>query len=424
MSEVDPDPVRAREGQGESELGGRDGARRRATRPTAASAARSGEAPEHRRRRARRRRPATRPAAATSPRSRTPRRSPTRARAPDPVTVSSRAPARPRPDRRAVLAEAADARATVVLSGHVQPDADALGSTPGARRGAAPPRRPGAGHLPRPVHAARRRWAGCPAPRGSCPRRPCRPRRTCSSASTPPRRAGSASWRRLLDDAGVSVVVDHHASNPGFGDVRLVDGARAGHRDPGRRPARRARRRRRPPAGHLPLRRAGRRHRLLPLRQHPARHPRARRPAAGHRHRPLRHQPPAVRHRAVRLARPAVGGHRPRRARARGRRRRPGVDLVEHRRGRRVRPARRAAGGAGRRRALHRRRPTSPACSRARTTAPGRSPCARAAAPTSPGSRWRSAAAVTPWPPATARYLDREEDDRGACRATSCRRRR
>ena len=29
----------------------------------------------------------------------------------------------------------------------------------------------------------------------------------------------------LLDDAGVSVVVDHHASNPGFGDVRLVDGA-------------------------------------------------------------------------------------------------------------------------------------------------------------------------------------------------------
>ena len=56
-------------------------------------------------------------------------------------------------------------------------------------------------------------------------------------------------------------------------------------------------------AGHLPLRRAGRRHRLLPLRQHPARHPRARRPAAGDRHRPLRHQPPAVRHRAVRLAR-------------------------------------------------------------------------------------------------------------------------
>jgi bifunctional oligoribonuclease and PAP phosphatase NrnA len=28
----------------------------------------------------------------------------------------------------------------------------------------------------------------------------------------------------LLDGAGISVVVDHHASNPGFGDVRMVDG--------------------------------------------------------------------------------------------------------------------------------------------------------------------------------------------------------
>ena len=124
----------------------------------------------------------------------------------------------------------------------------------------------------------------------------------------------------LLDGAGASVVVDHHASNPGFGDVRLVDGGApatvtlvAGH-------PRRARRHHRPAAGHLPLRRAGRRHRLLPVRQHPARHPRARRPAAGHRHRPLRHQPAAVRHRAVRLARPALGRHRPRGAGARRRR--------------------------------------------------------------------------------------------------------
>jgi bifunctional oligoribonuclease and PAP phosphatase NrnA len=29
----------------------------------------------------------------------------------------------------------------------------------------------------------------------------------------------------LIDEAATSVVVDHHASNPGFGDVRLVDGA-------------------------------------------------------------------------------------------------------------------------------------------------------------------------------------------------------
>ena len=58
----------------------------------------------------------------------TPCRWPTPARAPDPVSVS---PPRAAASRTAasVLAEAADARATVVLSGHVQPDADALGST-------------------------------------------------------------------------------------------------------------------------------------------------------------------------------------------------------------------------------------------------------------------------------------------------------
>ena len=205
----------------------------------------------------------------------------------------------------------------------------------------------------------------------------------------------------LLDDAGVSVVVDHHASNPGFGDVRLIDGGAPAtvtlvadildelgvtvdHQ-----------------LATLPVRGAVRRHRLLPVRQHPARHPRARGPPARDRHRPLRHQPAAVRHRAVRLAGAAVGGHRSRRPRARGRRR-PGLDLVEHRRGRRVRPARRAARGAGRRRPLDRRRPTSPASSRARTTAPGRCRCARGAAPTWPASRWRSAEVGTRWPPATA----------------------
>ena len=53
-----------------------------------------------------------------------------------------------------VLAEAADARATVVLSGHMQPDADALGSTLALAEGL---RRSGARVLddvPRPVHAA------------------------------------------------------------------------------------------------------------------------------------------------------------------------------------------------------------------------------------------------------------------------------
>src|SRR5688572_33456339 len=43
--------------------------------------------------------------------------------------TSPRAAADPARTVAGVLAEAADARATVVLSGHVQPDADALGST-------------------------------------------------------------------------------------------------------------------------------------------------------------------------------------------------------------------------------------------------------------------------------------------------------
>ena len=222
-------------------------------------------------------------------------------------------------------------------------------------------RQPGR-RLARPARRARGRCSTTPASRSSSTTTPATPASATCGWSTAARPATVTLVAGLLDELGVT-----------------IDRA----------------------AGHLPLRRAGRRHRLLPLRQHPARHPRARRPAAGHRHRPLRDQPPAVRHRAVRLARPAVGRHRPRRARARGRRR-PGLDLVEHRRGRRVRPARRAARGAGRRRPLRRRRPTSPACSRVRTTAPGRCRCARAAAPTSPGSRWRSAAAGTRWPPATA----------------------
>ena len=74
---------------------------------------------------------------------------------------------------------------------------------------------------------------------------------------------------------------------------------------------------------------------------------------------------------------------RPRRPGAR-RRRRPGLDLVEHRRGGRARAGRRAARGAWSTSSGRPRRPTSPACSRGRTTAPGRCRCARAAAPTSP----------------------------------------
>ena len=184
---------------------------------------------------------------------------------------------------------------------------------------------------------------------------------------------------RLLDDAGTSVVVDHHASNPGFGDVRLIDpGAPATVALVAGLPGR-ARRDPRRPARHLPLRGARGGHRLLPLRQHPARDARTGRPAAGDRDRPLGDQPPAVRHRAVRLARAAVRRHRARHARDRRRRaawsgpgraapRRPSTDSPAS-------SSRPWSTSSGRR-----RRPTSPACSRARTTAPGRCRCARAGA--------------------------------------------
>jgi len=121
-----------------------------------------------------------------------------------------------------VLADAADAGATVVLSGHVQPDADALGSTLALAEGL---RRRGAtvvatfpepftlpsslGWLPgadRLVHPG-----GLPAQVDVF---------VSLDAASTGRLGGLAG---LLGSAGCSVVVDHHASNPGFGEVRLVD---------------------------------------------------------------------------------------------------------------------------------------------------------------------------------------------------------
>ena len=83
MSEVDPDPYEPGEGQGESELGGREAPA--SGDPT--DGGRSGEIgddPEHRRRRARRHAgPATPSAVARSTEERTHLRSPTPARMPD-----------------------------------------------------------------------------------------------------------------------------------------------------------------------------------------------------------------------------------------------------------------------------------------------------------------------------------------------------
>jgi phosphoesterase RecJ-like protein len=121
-----------------------------------------------------------------------------------------------------VLAEAADARATVVLSGHVQPDADALGSTLGLAEGL---RRRGARVLPTfPAPFTLPPSLGwLPGAEGLVPSSavPASPDVFVSLDAASPGRLGELA--PLLERAGTSVVVDHHASNPGFGDVRLVD---------------------------------------------------------------------------------------------------------------------------------------------------------------------------------------------------------
>lgn len=121
-----------------------------------------------------------------------------------------------------VLAEAADARATVVLSGHVQPDADALGSTLALAEGL---RRRGARVLttfPDPFTVPES-LGWLPGAEGLVPSSavPSSPDVFVSLDAASPGRLGELAF--LLDSAGTSVVVDHHASNPGFGDVRLVD---------------------------------------------------------------------------------------------------------------------------------------------------------------------------------------------------------
>jgi phosphoesterase RecJ-like protein len=140
------------------------------------------------------------------------------------VTVSSRRSTAPRTRTAAsVLAEAADARATVVISGHVQPDADALGSTLALAEGL---RRRGARVLttfPDPFTLPES-LGWLPGAEGLVPSSavPSSPDVFVSLDAAAPARLGELA--ALLDDAGVSVVVDHHASNPGVGDVRLVDG--------------------------------------------------------------------------------------------------------------------------------------------------------------------------------------------------------
>jgi phosphoesterase RecJ-like protein len=122
----------------------------------------------------------------------------------------------------AVLAAAAADRATVVLSGHLAPDADALGSTLALAEAL---RRCGArvlatfpGPFTLPASLA---WLPGAAALVAAEDVPASPDVFVSLDAASPARLGSLA--PLLDTARTSVVVDHHASNPGFGDVRLVD---------------------------------------------------------------------------------------------------------------------------------------------------------------------------------------------------------
>ena len=153
------------------------------------------------------------------------RRMPTPAWTPDAVTVSVPRPASAGSRSAAVAAvlnEAAGARATVVLSGHVQPDADALGSALALAEGL---RRRGARVLttfPDPFTLPPSlQWL--PGAAGLVPSAdvPSFPDVFIGLDVASPARLGELSG--LLDSAGVSVVVDHHVSNPGFGDYCLVD---------------------------------------------------------------------------------------------------------------------------------------------------------------------------------------------------------
>ncbi|MGY1711841.1 bifunctional oligoribonuclease/PAP phosphatase NrnA [Geodermatophilus sp. SYSU D00758] len=127
-------------------------------------------------------------------------------------------------DAAAVLAAAAADRATVVLSGHVQPDADALGSTLALAEGL---RRRGARVLPTfpdpftlPASLAWLPGADALVPSSEVPSSP---DVFVSLDAASPARLGELA--PLLQRAGTSVVVDHHASNPGFGCVQVVDPA-------------------------------------------------------------------------------------------------------------------------------------------------------------------------------------------------------
>ena len=114
------------------------------------------------------------------------------------------------------------ADAPIQLACHVNPDGDALGSMLGfglgLRRLGYRPRAafPGAFEVPRP-------FAGLPGLDLLVPEEQADPAPgllVCFDAASPGRLGSLAG---ALERAGTSIVLDHHASNPGFGDIPLVD---------------------------------------------------------------------------------------------------------------------------------------------------------------------------------------------------------
>ena len=127
----------------------------------------------------------------------------------------------------AVLTRAADAGWSVVLSAHVQPDADALGSTLALAEGL---RRRGAqvaATFPGPfVLPASLAWLPGADRLVAHTDVPTDPDLVVGLDAADLRRLGELG--PLLEAAPASLVVDHHASNPGFGQVQLIDPGAAG----------------------------------------------------------------------------------------------------------------------------------------------------------------------------------------------------
>jgi phosphoesterase RecJ-like protein len=121
-----------------------------------------------------------------------------------------------------LLTRAAADGATVVLSGHVQPDADALGSTLALAEGL---RRRGArvvATFPEPfVLPVSLGWLPGADQLVPSSRLPADVDVFVILDAASTGRLGELAG--LLETAGRSLVVDHHASNPGFGELRLVD---------------------------------------------------------------------------------------------------------------------------------------------------------------------------------------------------------